>query len=234
MNKTISINELSCGCKGQFSLAASLDVPIICLDLLPSDSARVAAENKSFTRKLETKPMLEIEAELHIGPTWVCDGCWDRSGYGFLLDVLCKLRQAIPNKIERCHGIILHPDLLAKRDFLRNEVTVLVALGMTTDSAVAPSEAPYIAQLVQAAIGQVAFTEADWKHYEVGQLLAKQITSVDILSEKAFQKAGGVVSFGSSVLNIPSRAVFVRKVRFTADYETPYPKRSHLSQISKT
>ncbi len=130
--------------------------------------------------------MLEIETELHLGPLWLCDSCWDRNREGILDDVLAAFKQLMPKELGFCRNVAVHPELHAKRDFLRNVVTILVAFGMTPDGALTLSEAPRIADLVRTPIRSIEFREADWRNYEPGQVFLPQITAVDILSVKTF------------------------------------------------
>ena len=135
--------------------------------------------------------MLEIETELCIGPMWLCDSCWDRHRDDILRDVLAAFAQAMPRQVGDYHNLAVHPDLYAKRDFLRNEVTVLLGFGMMSSQEVTYAQAPYVAELVRAAVHGCVFTEADWRNYEAGQVSLPQITGVDILSVKVFRSPAG-------------------------------------------
>ena len=135
--------------------------------------------------------MLEIETEVDFGPLWLCDSCWNRHRDDILRDVRAAFAQAMPRQVGFCHNIVVHPEAYAKRDFLRNVVTVLVGFGMMSSEEVNHAQAPHVAQLVRAAVHSLVFTEADWRNYEAGQVSLPQITGVDILSVKVFRSPAG-------------------------------------------
>ncbi len=178
--------HVNCTCRGESrSRALNSDILPVHLDLLTQPELP-GTEEKTPAAELPSQPMVEIEAEVQLGPMWLCDCCWERNREDILSDVLAALKNVIPKELGACRNVAVHPELYANRDFLRNVVTILVAFGMTPDGALTLSEAPRIADLVRTPIRSIEFREADWRNSEPGQLFLPQIMGVDILSVKTF------------------------------------------------